>query len=1237
MKKVKKLAAYLLAIAMIITQFVCLCGVTVFADGLPSPLSDSFLHGVNLHNSGKQAYESVYSAILEARALGSNIIRFNYDPGEVGYNDDDLSYVASVADIASQYDMQFVLVLDGFNQIFTDDDDSYTNEVIAANYGVLANRLAGKVAYYQIGNEIDTFYYRYDNYGFSSKADVAQKAANALQAAKTAINSADSAAKIIMNFGWTHYEFLSAVYDLGYVWDITGLDWYSNMSQEAGVTYYQTVIEKVINDYGKPLMVCETGLSPTEDNGVVDYIYDRDWLCDFAKYCESNPDVSGFIIYELYDEGEPYVDDEFNKENCFGLFDYSKNEKEITPYIRALFGGEVNARIYNPDVPANSYSSDDLAIDRQGVAGTQGKLFSSLGENIARHDLDAIDISKHLMIEFDLYIEDYDAFMIAYNNAGFSNESGTSSLRFRLLSTTETDDGFAKVDLDINQITHSGWNHISVNYGKFGRTSFESSFVTGYDLYVENNGELANRNYLNATSGMVFAISNLYATLAIPEIIQNDNTYVIYDGVFAESVLGSAEKTGQAHLPGYSSINPAQVNFTNPGLADYGYFEFDYYAEDINSFNARKIKLYLNVRRTAGVSYGTFEFQDQITQNGWNHVKVAANLSSDNLNNIAIVRYYMDIDAGDAGFADYYRIANLCATKDAYSCVPAIEASEDCFVISEGAALAGTLGSSEITGQGHLPGYGGSVGPAEKQFTNPGLAGYDYFEFDYYVDDIDNFNARNVRLYLNVRAANNASQGTFEFGNKIVSSGWNHVKVAAALSDDKLNVITKARFYIDIDAGSTGATDRYRIANICLTKIAVPEKNNTMSETVGELNVGNGLVTSGWKEGRYSSAGCYQEGLSAVDLSGSEYIELDMYVESRQGILDAIADLDSKNGDSSARWRFMLSSIPGDYRGNNNADAYYLDNFEDYITHDGWNHVVIQVSEFTHAGSATLSSIASWGIDFRVATNDTNIAKDQKLAVYNICGTSSTAHSHVGGTATCHSRAVCTECGEEYGEFDPTNHEGGTEVRDKADATCTEAGYTGDTYCLGCGAKLATGEVIGALNHNFVDYVSDNNATCTSDGTKTAKCTRCDATDTIADAGSMLAHNVGEWITDANGHHRHCADCDQDVDAGEHTYEWVITKEATAEENGLREEICSVCGYKSGNSEEIIYSTHIAGDINGDGSLNNKDLTRLFQYLSDWDVEVNESALDVNGDGSVNNKDLTRLFQYLSDWDVEIF
>ena len=62
----------------------------------------------------------------------------------------------------------------------------------------------------------------------------------------------------------------------------------------------------------------------------------------------------------------------------------------------------------------------------------------------------------------------------------------------------------------------------------------------------------------------------------------------------------------------------------------------------------------------------------------------------------------------------------------------------------------------------------------------------------------------------------------------------------------------------------------------------------------------------------------------------------------------------------------------------------------------------------------------------------------------------------------------------------------------------------------------------------------------------------------------------------------------------------------------------------------------IPGDINGDGVLNNKDVTRLMQYHAGWDVEVNELALDVNGDGSYNNKDVTRLMQYIAGWDVEI-
>ena len=63
---------------------------------------------------------------------------------------------------------------------------------------------------------------------------------------------------------------------------------------------------------------------------------------------------------------------------------------------------------------------------------------------------------------------------------------------------------------------------------------------------------------------------------------------------------------------------------------------------------------------------------------------------------------------------------------------------------------------------------------------------------------------------------------------------------------------------------------------------------------------------------------------------------------------------------------------------------------------------------------------------------------------------------------------------------------------------------------------------------------------------------------------------------------------------------------------------------------------YIPGDINGDGIVSMKDVTRLNNYLNDDKTKVIKAALDVNGDGVVSIKDITRLVEYLSDNTVEI-
>ena len=96
-------------------------------------------------------------------------------------------------------------------------------------------------------------------------------------------------------------------------------------------------------------------------------------------------------------------------------------------------------------------------------------------------------------------------------------------------------------------------------------------------------------------------------------------------------------------------------------------------------------------------------------------------------------------------------------------------------------------------------------------------------------------------------------------------------------------------------------------------------------------------------------------------------------------------------------------------------------------------------------------------------------------------------------------------------------------------ATCTEKGIK--TYTCTRHSSHTKNEDIPALNHSFAgqEYVSDNNATCGQDGTKTIRCVRygrggCPEKDTVVDTGSMLGHSFDEeaYVSDNN------ATCEQD-------------------------------------------------------------------------------------------------------------
>ncbi len=105
----------------------------------------------------------------------------------------------------------------------------------------------------------------------------------------------------------------------------------------------------------------------------------------------------------------------------------------------------------------------------------------------------------------------------------------------------------------------------------------------------------------------------------------------------------------------------------------------------------------------------------------------------------------------------------------------------------------------------------------------------------------------------------------------------------------------------------------------------------------------------------------------------------------------------------------------------------------------------------------------------------------------------------------CTADAKCSRCGDVVSEK--------CTVTSRTTATCTADGVT--IYTAEYDGKTDT-KTVGtpATGHSFTDYVSDNNATCTADGTKTAKCNNgCGATDTIADEGSKLTHKFTKYVS----------------------------------------------------------------------------------------------------------------------------
>ena len=168
----------------------------------------------------------------------------------------------------------------------------------------------------------------------------------------------------------------------------------------------------------------------------------------------------------------------------------------------------------------------------------------------------------------------------------------------------------------------------------------------------------------------------------------------------------------------------------------------------------------------------------------------------------------------------------------------------------------------------------------------------------------------------------------------------------------------------------------------------------------------------------------------------------------------------------------------------------------------------------------------------------------------------------------------------------PCAHEN-TELRNAKDATCTEDGYSGDTYCKDCHEKIRDGEIIPALGHDWGEWTVTTSPTCTEKGEEKRTCKRdgCNATETRKIAATHTSVEVSEKPATCTepGHTAgtKCSVCGatlsgmEEIPALGHDWgEWTVTTPATCTEKGEEKRTCKRDGCNATETRKIDATGH---------------------------------------------------------------
>ena len=171
---------------------------------------------------------------------------------------------------------------------------------------------------------------------------------------------------------------------------------------------------------------------------------------------------------------------------------------------------------------------------------------------------------------------------------------------------------------------------------------------------------------------------------------------------------------------------------------------------------------------------------------------------------------------------------------------------------------------------------------------------------------------------------------------------------------------------------------------------------------------------------------------TVVTVSGNA-LSGDITADLKWNVVDVDGGFSIYPAGSTATWLYCTSANNGVRVGTNTANVFSIDATSGYIKHNGTSRYL---------------GVYRTNPDWRCYTNTTSNTANQTLGFYVEAASGAFYTTELPAPACEHAN---------------------TALENAADATCTEAGYTGDTVCADCGETVTKGTEIAALGHSFVD------------------------------------------------------------------------------------------------------------------------------------------------------------------------